>query len=192
MKRKLVREALRWPLATLKELQEFLASILAVYVTTIYCILYMSGLWSRGAGLKPLLTKKIIQPSYFLPPCTHGVLLVMCSEQWGSFMLWDWLPGAKSSWREVWTLQILTILEQTFYLSARQWRKAYISKWKLGGDLKKVDAHTSWQIWRAFAKNRGKILGKMCHAHLFKDQVLLHNISTLMQLQCFSIELYTF
>ncbi len=50
VRRKLVREAAKSPTATLKELQEFLASTgCVVYVTTISHILHMSGLWGRVA-----------------------------------------------------------------------------------------------------------------------------------------------
>ncbi len=48
MRRKLVREAAMRPKATLKELQEILASTsCVVYVTTISQILHISGLWGR-------------------------------------------------------------------------------------------------------------------------------------------------
>ena len=61
-KRKLVLEAAKRPKATLKELQELLASTgCAVRVTTISRILHMSGLWGRVARRKPFLTKKNIQ-----------------------------------------------------------------------------------------------------------------------------------
>ncbi len=51
MRRKLVREAAKRPTATLKELQEFLASTgCVVHVTTISHILHMSGLWGRVAS----------------------------------------------------------------------------------------------------------------------------------------------
>uniref|UniRef100_A0A803JF02 Transposase Tc1-like domain-containing protein n=1 Tax=Xenopus tropicalis TaxID=8364 RepID=A0A803JF02_XENTR len=61
-RRKLVREATKRPTATLKELQEYLASTgCVVHVTTISCILHMSGLWGRVARRKPFLTKKNIQ-----------------------------------------------------------------------------------------------------------------------------------
>uniref|UniRef100_A0AAY5K9G5 Transposase Tc1-like domain-containing protein n=1 Tax=Esox lucius TaxID=8010 RepID=A0AAY5K9G5_ESOLU len=62
MRRKLVREASKRPTATLKELQEFLASTGCVlHVTTISRILHMNGLWGRVARRKPFLTKKNIQ-----------------------------------------------------------------------------------------------------------------------------------
>ncbi|XP_019752572.1 uncharacterized protein LOC109532249 [Hippocampus comes] len=49
-RRELVREAVRRPTATLKELQEFLASTgCSVHVTTISRLLHMSGLWGRVA-----------------------------------------------------------------------------------------------------------------------------------------------
>ncbi|KAI3371761.1 hypothetical protein L3Q82_024310 [Scortum barcoo] len=59
-RRKLVREAAKRPTATLKELQEFLASTgcVAVHVTTISSLLHMSGLWGRVARWKPYLSKK--------------------------------------------------------------------------------------------------------------------------------------
>uniref|UniRef100_A0AAR2JMY3 Transposase Tc1-like domain-containing protein n=1 Tax=Pygocentrus nattereri TaxID=42514 RepID=A0AAR2JMY3_PYGNA len=61
-RRKLVREAAKRPTATLKELQEFLASTsCAVHVTTISHLLHMSGLWGRVARRKPYLSKKNIQ-----------------------------------------------------------------------------------------------------------------------------------
>lgn len=61
-RRKLIREAARRPTATLKELQEFLASTgCVVHVTTISRLLHMSGLWGRVARRKPYLTKKNIQ-----------------------------------------------------------------------------------------------------------------------------------
>ncbi|XP_077439484.1 uncharacterized protein LOC144062224 [Vanacampus margaritifer] len=47
-RRELVREAVKRPTATLKELQEFLASTgCSVHVTTISRLLHMSGLWGR-------------------------------------------------------------------------------------------------------------------------------------------------
>ncbi len=50
IRRKLFREAAKRPTATLKELQEFLASTgCIVHVTTISHILHMSGLWGRVA-----------------------------------------------------------------------------------------------------------------------------------------------
>ncbi len=50
MRRKLVREAAKRRTATLKELQEFLASTgCVVHVTTSSHILHMSGLWGRVA-----------------------------------------------------------------------------------------------------------------------------------------------
>uniref|UniRef100_A0AAY5K3N1 Transposase Tc1-like domain-containing protein n=1 Tax=Esox lucius TaxID=8010 RepID=A0AAY5K3N1_ESOLU len=59
MRRKLVREASKRPPATLKELQEFLASTGRIlHVTTISRILHMNGLWGRVARWKPFLTKK--------------------------------------------------------------------------------------------------------------------------------------
>uniref|UniRef100_A0AAY5KI17 Transposase Tc1-like domain-containing protein n=1 Tax=Esox lucius TaxID=8010 RepID=A0AAY5KI17_ESOLU len=62
MRRKLVREASKRPTATLKELQEFLASTGCVlHVTTISLILHMNRLWGRVARRKPFLTKKNIQ-----------------------------------------------------------------------------------------------------------------------------------
>ncbi|XP_077389408.1 uncharacterized protein LOC144026561 [Festucalex cinctus] len=49
-RRELVREAVKRPTATLKELQEFLASTgCSVHVTTISRLLHMSGLWGRVA-----------------------------------------------------------------------------------------------------------------------------------------------
>ena len=61
-RRKLVREASTRPTATLKELQEFLASTGCVlHVTTISRILHMCGLWGRVASRKPFLSKKNIQ-----------------------------------------------------------------------------------------------------------------------------------
>ena len=49
-RRKLVREAAKRPTATLKELQEFLASTgCVVHVKTISRLLHMSGLWGRVA-----------------------------------------------------------------------------------------------------------------------------------------------
>ena len=61
-KRKLVREAAKRPTATLKELQQFLASTgCSLHVTTISRILHMSGLQGRVARRKPFLTKKNIQ-----------------------------------------------------------------------------------------------------------------------------------
>lgn len=61
-RRKLVREAAKRPTATLKELQEFLASTACVvHMTAISCLLHMSGLWGRMARRKPYLTKKNIQ-----------------------------------------------------------------------------------------------------------------------------------
>uniref|UniRef100_A0A803J782 RBR-type E3 ubiquitin transferase n=1 Tax=Xenopus tropicalis TaxID=8364 RepID=A0A803J782_XENTR len=61
-RRKLVREATKRPTATLKELQEYLASTgCVVHVTTISHIFHMSGLWGRVARRKPFLTKKNIQ-----------------------------------------------------------------------------------------------------------------------------------
>uniref|UniRef100_A0A803K548 Transposase n=1 Tax=Xenopus tropicalis TaxID=8364 RepID=A0A803K548_XENTR len=61
-RRKLVREATKRPTATLKELQEYLASTgCVVHVTTIYHTLHMSGLWGTVARRKPFLTKKNIQ-----------------------------------------------------------------------------------------------------------------------------------
>uniref|UniRef100_A0AAY5L3A7 Transposase Tc1-like domain-containing protein n=1 Tax=Esox lucius TaxID=8010 RepID=A0AAY5L3A7_ESOLU len=59
---KLVREASKRPTATLKELQEFLASTGCVlHATTISHILHMNGLWDRVARRKPFLTNKNIQ-----------------------------------------------------------------------------------------------------------------------------------
>uniref|UniRef100_A0A803JMT1 Transposase Tc1-like domain-containing protein n=1 Tax=Xenopus tropicalis TaxID=8364 RepID=A0A803JMT1_XENTR len=56
-RRKLVREATKRPTATLKELQQYLASTgCLVHVTTISRILHMSGLWGRVARRKPFLT----------------------------------------------------------------------------------------------------------------------------------------
>ena len=61
-RRKLIREASKRPTATLKELQEFLASTGCVlHVTTISRILHMCGLWGRVARRKPFLSKKNIQ-----------------------------------------------------------------------------------------------------------------------------------
>ncbi|MCJ8729688.1 hypothetical protein PDJAM_G00109390 [Pangasius djambal] len=61
-RRRLVREAAKRPTATLKELQEFLASTgCVVHVKTISRILHTSGLWGRVARQKPFLTKKNIQ-----------------------------------------------------------------------------------------------------------------------------------
>uniref|UniRef100_A0A803K8A0 Transposase Tc1-like domain-containing protein n=1 Tax=Xenopus tropicalis TaxID=8364 RepID=A0A803K8A0_XENTR len=61
-RRKLVREATKRPTATLKELQEYLASTgCVVHVTTISHILHMSGLWGRVVRQKPFLMKKNIQ-----------------------------------------------------------------------------------------------------------------------------------
>ncbi|XP_037106285.1 uncharacterized protein LOC119122170 isoform X5 [Syngnathus acus] len=49
-RRELVREAVKRPTATLKELQQFLASTgCSVHVTTISRLLHMSGLWGRVA-----------------------------------------------------------------------------------------------------------------------------------------------
>uniref|UniRef100_A0AAY5KIL8 Transposase Tc1-like domain-containing protein n=1 Tax=Esox lucius TaxID=8010 RepID=A0AAY5KIL8_ESOLU len=63
-RRKLVREASKRPTATLKELQEFLASTGCVlHVTTISRILHMNGLWGRVARQKPFLTKKHPSPA---------------------------------------------------------------------------------------------------------------------------------
>ncbi|KAJ7317060.1 hypothetical protein JRQ81_003222 [Phrynocephalus forsythii] len=53
-RRKLVREAAKRPTATLKELQEYLASTrCVVHVTTFSGILHKSWLWSRVARWKP-------------------------------------------------------------------------------------------------------------------------------------------
>uniref|UniRef100_A0AAY5K4A2 Transposase Tc1-like domain-containing protein n=1 Tax=Esox lucius TaxID=8010 RepID=A0AAY5K4A2_ESOLU len=61
-KRKLIREASKRPTATLKELQEFMASTGCVlHVTTISRILHMNGLWVGWQDGKPFLTKKNIQ-----------------------------------------------------------------------------------------------------------------------------------
>uniref|UniRef100_A0A674EJM0 Tc1-like transposase DDE domain-containing protein n=1 Tax=Salmo trutta TaxID=8032 RepID=A0A674EJM0_SALTR len=61
-RRKLVREASKRPTATLKELQEYLASTSCMlHVTTISRILHMNGLWGRVARRKPFLTMKNIQ-----------------------------------------------------------------------------------------------------------------------------------
>uniref|UniRef100_A0A8C5LXJ6 Transposase n=1 Tax=Leptobrachium leishanense TaxID=445787 RepID=A0A8C5LXJ6_9ANUR len=58
--RKLVKEAAKRPTATLKELQEYLASTgCVVHVTTISRILHMSGLWGRAARLKTFLKKNL-------------------------------------------------------------------------------------------------------------------------------------
>ncbi len=53
MRRKLVREAAKRPTATLKELQEFLASTgCVVHMTTISHILQMSGLWGGKKNIQ--------------------------------------------------------------------------------------------------------------------------------------------
>uniref|UniRef100_A0AAY5KT08 Tc1-like transposase DDE domain-containing protein n=1 Tax=Esox lucius TaxID=8010 RepID=A0AAY5KT08_ESOLU len=62
MRRKLVREASKRPTATLKELQEYLASTGCVlHVTTISHIHHLNGLWGRVARRKHFLTKKNLQ-----------------------------------------------------------------------------------------------------------------------------------
>ena len=61
--RRLIREATKRPMATLKELQAFMAKTRhCVHVTTISQALHKSGLHDRVARRKPLLKKPTLSP----------------------------------------------------------------------------------------------------------------------------------
>ena len=57
-KRRLIREATKWPMTTLKELHAFMAKTgHCLHVTTMSQALHKSGLYGRVARRKPLLKK---------------------------------------------------------------------------------------------------------------------------------------
>ena len=87
-RRRLVRESIKRPMATLKELQAFMVKTgHCVHVTTISQTLHKSGLYGRVARRKPLLKKPTLSPVWGVQKTTPEILKP-CRKK-NSFVVWQ-------------------------------------------------------------------------------------------------------